>query len=231
MLAGRTDLGARYAHVDRDGQAQLGAGGVDRVVELVVERVLLHQRRDPDQGHGRVVRQITEAGALADRSVGPVDDQGDAEPLGVGGDVIEQRARSRARRSRRRPRRWSTSHLSMVAMSLPSVEAAERSPPSRSVMCSLPGRAVKSLAPLSLSALTQRSTVGDLPSDVEVMSSSIEVGAGDRQGAGWAFLARAARRSWTPLVSESLISWSLSLEMKRWTRFSNRNRRMGLKAW
>src|SRR6202035_4272091 len=67
--------------------------------------------------------------------------------------------------------------------------------------------------------------------DVVVHLVVHRVGAGDRQGAGWAFLARAARRSWTPLVSESLISWSLSLEMKRWTRFSNRNRRMGLKAW
>ena len=43
--------------------------------------------------------------------------------------------------------------------------------------------------------------------------------------------ARAARIIFTPLVSESLISRSLSLEMKSCTRFSSRNRMMGLKAW
>ena len=46
-----------------------------------------------------------------------------------------------------------------------------------------------------------------------------------------AALALALRRYCTPMVSDDLISWSLSLEMKAWTRFSSRIRRSGLKAW
>ena len=51
-----------------------------------------------------------------------------------------------------------------------------------------------------------------------------------RQASSGAAFARAARIIWTPLVRESRISWSLSLEMKSCTRFSSRKRRIGLKA-
>ena len=50
------------------------------------------------------------------------------------------------------------------------------------------------------------------------------------QEASVAPLARAARIIWTPLVNESLMSRSLSLEMKSCTRFSSSSRMMGLKA-
>ena len=232
MLAGRAHLGSGYADVDGHGQAQLGAGGVDRVVELVVERVLLHQRRDPDQRHGRVLRPDHAGG----RSGGPVGrrrsttratlrrsawaatvieqrlglgrgdpggDHADVDPALVHGG--EQLCRASRRRRGRRPAARGCLRCRLWRM--------------------------KALAALSLSALTQRSTVGDLPSDVEVMPASI----------GWlpAIVKARAGPSWLappgeagrPLVSESLISWSLSLEMKRWTRFSNRKRRRGLKAW
>ena len=93
MLAGRAHAGAGDADVDRHRQAQLGTGGVHGVVELVVEGVLVDERRDPHQRHGRVLGQRVQATHLLDGPVGPVGRECDAQAVGVGGHLVEQRAR------------------------------------------------------------------------------------------------------------------------------------------
>ena len=93
VLAGRAHARAGNADVDRHRQAELGAGGVHRVVELVVERVLVDERRHPHQHDGRVGGQGPQPRDLRDGPVGPVDGQRDAEAVGMGCDGIEQRVR------------------------------------------------------------------------------------------------------------------------------------------
>ena len=67
--------------------------GVDGVVELVVERVLVHERRDPHESDGRVPGQGAQPRDLADGPVGAVGGQRDTQAIGVGRHLIEQRAR------------------------------------------------------------------------------------------------------------------------------------------
>jgi hypothetical protein len=90
VLAGRAHAGTEDADVDGDGQAQLGAEGVDGVVQPVVERVLVDERCDPYEGHGGVGREVAQALALAHGVVGAVDHQRDAQAVRVPADLIEE---------------------------------------------------------------------------------------------------------------------------------------------
>ena len=80
------------ADVDGHGETELGARGVDGVVELVVERVLLHQRRDPHQHDGGILGQGTQPRDLLHRPLGAIDRQRDTQAVRVGGHRVEQRA-------------------------------------------------------------------------------------------------------------------------------------------
>ena len=149
---------ARGPDVDRDGQAELGAGGVDGVVELVVERVLVHERRHPHERDRGVRGEGAQACALAHRAVGAVDDERDA----AGGRDARpphaaarrsRRPRCRPRRRRRRPRRhpWWPAAASASTMPRGRRRAARGCP-----RCRPWPR--KASAAWPVSALTQRST-------------------------------------------------------------------------
>ena len=158
MLAGRAHARAGDADVDRHRQAELGAGGVDGVVELVVERVLVDERRDPHQRDGRVLGQGAQPRDLLHGPVRPVGRRA-RRAGGPGGRPPRRAAGPSPRpRCRRRCTPMSTPLLSMVTSRCCSVEEAERSPPSSSGMPSFPAWPRKAAAALPLSALTQRST-------------------------------------------------------------------------
>ena len=58
MLAAGPHLRPGYADVDRDRKARLGARRVYRVVQPVIERELLDERRDPHEGEPLVLREV-----------------------------------------------------------------------------------------------------------------------------------------------------------------------------
>ena len=90
VLTGRAHAGAGDADVDGHRQIQLGAQRVDRVVELVVQRVLVHERRDAHQRNRRVGGVLAQQSALLDRPLRAVDHERGAEAVVVLAELIEQ---------------------------------------------------------------------------------------------------------------------------------------------
>ena len=104
MLAAGPNLRTGHADVDRHREARFHARRVHRVVQPVIERVLLDQRRDPHQSEPLVPRQVSHACGHAHRPLGAVHRGGDDEPAGMligdGEHVVGRRTRQAAREHR-----------------------------------------------------------------------------------------------------------------------------------
>ena len=83
VLAARAHLRAGDADVDRHGQAELLRDRVHRVVEAVVELVLLDERRHPHHAERGVLRELAHAGAVHAGTAGLVDGGRHEEAAGV----------------------------------------------------------------------------------------------------------------------------------------------------
>ena len=83
VLAAGPDPRSGDADVDRDGEAQLLAGGVDRVVEGVVEGVLVDQGRHPDEIDGSLGGPPADGHALLPGPVRAVDRRGQIQPVAL----------------------------------------------------------------------------------------------------------------------------------------------------
>ena len=207
------------------GRPSSAHGGVDRVVELVVERVLVHERRDAHQRDGGVGGVLTQERALAHGAVGAVDREGDAQAAGVGSGLIEQAWRLVGAEASGDDPDVDLAGVhggEEVVDGLGCLEVAAQH---------LGDALVARLAEEGLGGLGGEGVDPEVDDGHMSCWSADAVGRVPSSASLAAAFALALRRYWTPVVSDDLMSWSLSLEMKAWTRFSSRSRRSGLKAW